>query len=145
MINNLNDYSQDTESLKTNIRQSDSSRRLVYFNFINSDLSTHSIYTNKHNIYEPYWIAFTRFRVSSHNLAVETGRWNRRGRGRLPMEERLCPCGLIQSEEHVISSCPLSQSLRDSYNFSQINDLFSGNFPNDTICKIVFQVLELYA
>ena len=142
---NVNDHFQDNESLKTSIRQSDSSRRRVYCNSINNDLSTHSIYSTKHNIFEPYRIAFTRFRISSHNLAVETGRWNRRGRGRLPMEERLCSCGQIQSEEHVISSCPLSQSLRDNYNFSNINDLFTGNFPNETLCKIIFEVLELYA
>ena len=142
---NLNDYLQDSESLKTNIRQSDSSRRRVYCSSINGDLSSHSIYSTKHNIYEPYRIAFTRLGISSHNLAVETGRWNRRGRGRLPMEERLCSCGYIQSEEHVISSCPFSQSLRDTYNFSNINDLFAGNFPNETVCKIIFEVLELYA
>ena len=71
---NLDDYLQDSESLKTSIRQSDSSRRRVYCNSINGDLSTHSIYSTKHNIYEPYRIAFTRFRISSHNLAVETGR-----------------------------------------------------------------------
>ena len=143
--NNFNDHLQDSESLKISIRQSDSSRRRVYCNSINGDLSTHSIYSTKHNIYEPYRIAFTRFRTSSHNLAVETGRWNRRGRGRLPMEERLCSCGHIQSEVHVISSCPLSQSLCDNYNFSNINDLFTGNFPNETLCKIIFEVLDLYA
>ena len=131
--------------MKTNIRQSDSSRRRVYCNSINGDLSTHSIYSTKHNIYEPYRIAFTRFRISSHNLAVETGRWNRRGRGRLPMEERLCSCGYIQSEEHVISSCPLSQSLRDNYNFANINDLFTRNFAKETLCKFIFEALELYA
>ena len=143
--NNFNDHLQDSELLKTSIRQSDSSRRRVYCNLINGDLSTHNIYSTKHNIYEPHRIAFTKFRTSSHNLAVETGRWNRRGRGRLPMEERLCSCGHIQSEEHVISSCPHSQSLRDNYNFSNINDLFTGNFSNETLCKIIFEVLDLYA
>ena len=108
-------------------------------------MSTHSIYTNKHNIYEPYRSAFTRLRVSSHNLACETGRWNRRGRGILPMEERLCSCGLIQTEEHVISFCPVSQSLCDNYNFLDINDLFSWKFQSDTVCRIIFEILDLYA
>ena len=142
---NVNDHMQDTELLKDSIRQSDSSRRRVYCDYINGDLSTHSIYINKHNIYEPYRTAFTRFRVSSHNLACETGRWNRRGRGILPMEERLCSCGLIQTEEHVISFFPVSQSLRDNYNFVDINDLFSGNFQSDTVCRIIFEILDLYA
>ena len=98
----------------------------------------------KHNIFEIHRIAFTRFRVSSHSLAVETGRWNRRGRGRLPLEERLCSCGLVQSEEHVISICPHSQQIRNSYGFSCINDLMSGRFDNDIVCKIIYEILDLY-
>ena len=141
---NFNDCQQETIILKDSIRQSVSSRRIVYCNTINTELNIHSIYTCKHNIYEFHRTAFTRFRVSSHMLAVETGRWNRRGRGRLPMEERLCSCGLVQSEEHVISSCPLSQSLRDNYGFTCIDDLMSGSFSNETVCKIIYEVLELY-
>ena len=60
------------------------------------------------------------------------------------MEERLCSCGLVQSEEHVISFCPLSQSLRDNYEFTCIEELMSGRFSNETACKIIYEVLELY-
>ena len=143
-IGTSNVIHQDVELLKNNLRSSESSRRKIYCNAINSNLAIHNVYTSKHNIYELYRIAFTRFRVSSHMLAVETGRWNRRGRGRLPMEERLCSCGLIQSEEHVISFCPLSQSLRDNYGFTCINDLMTGSIPNDIVCKIIYEVLEVY-
>ena len=76
--------------------------------------------------------------------AVETGRWNRRGRGRLPMEERLCTCCLVQSEEHIINECPLSQSIRDNYAFTSINELMAESFPKETVCKIIYEVLELY-
>ena len=125
---NVNDFQYESEQLKTSFRRSDSSRRRVYCNAINNILDVHDIYFKKHNIFEIHRIAFTRFRVSSHSLAVETGRWNRRGRGRLPLEERLCSCGLVQSEEHVISICPHSQQIRNSYGFSCINDLMSGRF-----------------
>ena len=141
---NFNDCHHEILMLKDSIRHAVSSRRITYCNVINIDLSIHNIYTYKHNIYELYRTAFTRFRVSSHMLAVETGRWNRRGRGRLPMEERLCSCGLVQSEEHVISSCPLSQSLRDNYEFTCIEELMSESFSNETVCKIIYEVLELY-
>ena len=107
-------------------------------------MDVYDIYFRKHNIFEIHRIAFTRFRVSSHSLAVETGRWNRRGRGRLPLEERLCSCGLVQSEEHVISICPQSQQIRNSYGFSCINDLMSGRFDNDIVCKIIYEILDLY-
>lgn len=94
--------------LKTNIRVSESSKRVVYCRYINPDLIVHNLYLTKSNIFEVHRVAFTRFRVSSHSLAVETGRWNRRGRGRLPMEERVCSCGAVQSKEHVISFSPIS-------------------------------------
>lgn len=141
---NINDCQNESEKLKTCLRRSESSRRRVYCNEINANLDVHDIYFKKHNILEIHRIAFTRFRVSSHSLAVETGRWNRRGRGRLPLEERLCSCGLVQSEEHVISICPHSQQIRNSYGFSCINDLMSGRFDNDIVCKIIYEILDLY-
>ena len=78
---------------------------------MNTNLSVHEIYKKRHNISEFHRMAFTRFILSSQSLAVETGRWNRRGRGRLPMEERLCSCGMIQTEEHVVCQCPRSQHI----------------------------------
>ena len=60
------------------------------------------------------------------------------------MEERLCSCGAIQSEEHVVSYCPLSQPIRDSYRFACIEDLMSDKFSNDVSCKIIYEVLNLY-
>ena len=95
-------------------------------------------------IYEIHRIAFTRFRLSSHSLVIETGRWNRRGRGRLPIEERLCSCGMIQTEEHVVCQCPRSQHIREEYNFTCISDLMSGRFGNEILCKIIFRILNLY-
>ena len=77
-------------------------------------------------------------------LVVETGRWNRRGRGRLPMEERLCSCGEIQTEIHVINNCPLSQHFRDEYEFTDISDLMCEKFSNEIVCKIIYNILNLY-
>ena len=46
-------------------------------------------------------IAYTRFRCSSHHLAIETGRW--RGQD---VKNRLCSkCRVIDDEDHFISSC----------------------------------------
>ena len=84
---------------------------------MNVGLKVHDIYSKKCFITETHRIAFTRFRVSSHSLAIEAGRWNRRGRGRLAIEERLCTCGQVQTEEHVISDCPISKHIRDQYVF----------------------------
>ena len=54
-------------------------------------------------------IAFTRMRLSSHRLRIETGRWSRIAR-----QDRLCVCGKdIQTEEHVLLRCDLVKHLRD--------------------------------
>ena len=52
----------------------------------------------------------TRLRLSSHRLAIETGRWSR-----IPRDNRQCSCGAIQTEKHVICFCPLSQSIRSQF------------------------------
>ena len=46
-------------------------------------------------------LSFTRFRLSSHHLKIETGRW-----ARINVENRLCDCGKgIQDEPHVLFHC----------------------------------------
>ena len=60
-----------------------SSRYLTYKD-INPLFSVHSVYTQRHTVKEHYRRAFTRFRVSGHNLSIEIGRWKRRGRERIP-------------------------------------------------------------
>ena len=64
-------------------------------------------------IYEPYLdkldralrIAVTRFRLSSHTLFIERGRWNKPRK--IPREERLCTvCGVLEDEYHCLVICP---------------------------------------
>ena len=71
--------------------------------------------------------AFTRLCVSTHSLAIETGRWNRGGRGRLPVEERLCECGEVQDEIHVIETChcPRREDIRRDYGFTTYQELIA--------------------
>jgi hypothetical protein len=52
--------------------------------------------------------SLTRFRVSSHNLAIEKLRWNR-----TPVEQRLCiVCNTVEDEQHVLMSCSRYSDLR---------------------------------
>ena len=73
----------------------DSSRRAAYLE-LNPNLTVHPLY-NANNIPEHCRISFTRIRLSSHYLKIETGRWSR-----IPREERLCSCCEVQSEIHVL-------------------------------------------
>ena len=142
--NSVDDCLDDIQVMKENIVSSESSRRCTYHNTMNPNLLVHDIYTIRHNICEIHRIALTRFRLSSHSLVIKTGRWNRRGRGRLPIEERLCSCGMIQTEEHVVSQCPRSQHIREEYNFTCISDLMSRRFGNEILFKIIFRISNLY-
>ena len=131
------------QNVISDISGSGSSRRKTYKE-INPSFSVHSIYNTKHTIDENHRMSFTKLRVSGHCLACETGRWNRRGRGRLPLEERLCVCAEVQTERHVVQDCPLTQHLRDKYNFTTLEQLFSNNFSADVVCKIVHEILSTF-
>ena len=51
------------------------------------------------------------YRVSSHRLRIETGRW-----ARIAREDRLCPCGdAVQDEKHAIAECTLVNDIREKY------------------------------
>ena len=89
-------------------------------------------------------MSWTRLRLSAHSLAIERGRWNRRGRGRLPIEERLCPCGQIQTEAHIIENCLMSLQVRQTYNFSTVNDLMITKTDFNIVCSIVHKLLSIY-
>lgn len=129
----------------TGIRNSESSRRKIYKE-MNPSYEVHRIYKEKHGTNEVHRLSFTRFRVCGHSLACETDRWNRRGRGRLPPDERLCMCGAIQSEQHVVQNCSLTSHLRQAYNFDTLEQLMSSDqFTPVTLCKIIHDILTVYS
>ena len=117
------------------------SSRLAWYKSINPSLSVHEIYRTP-DVSELHRVSWTRLRLSAHSLAIEQGRWNRRGRGRLPIEERLCTCGQIQSERHVIEECPDTEQLRLRYQFTTVEELMSIECPN--LPDICHKILQTY-
>ena len=108
----------DLSVIKTRVMASTQTKAVTYRTF-NPELSVHSIYgTNTEDIVEDdLRTSFTRLRLSSHRLRIETGRWSR-----IAPEDRVCQCGEdVQSEEHVLCRCPLSQEIRRSYGFETID------------------------
>ena len=132
------------ENVFARITASSGSRCAVYRS-LNPSLTLHRIYRDRHTVNDRFRIAFTRFRVSSHSLCIETGRWNRRGRGRLPPEERLCSCGEIQTERHVVESCPATSDIRRNAGLTCVRELFNGKYAHDVACKIVYDILKVYS
>lgn len=139
----VTDLSDAMQGVISDITSSNSSRRITYRE-MNPEFSVHYVYKERHVIDEIHRLSFTQFRVSGHYLACETGRWNRRGRGRLPLNERLCRCGGVQTERHVVQYCPLTQGIRDTYQYSTMESLFSGQFEPHTTCKIINDVLLMF-
>ena len=113
---------------------------MIYRTELNPGLGAHEVYGGK--VYIPDYLrqSFTRIRVMSHDLKVETGRWSR-----LPRDERVCRCNneTIQDEKHVLLDCPLLTHIRRGYNdldYSSIGNFSSDqNYPLD-LCKYVFEI-----
>jgi hypothetical protein len=72
--------------------------------------------------------AITKFRLGSHKLKIETGRWHR-----VPRAERLCgKCNVLGDERHCIYDCvdiprgdlDLPMELSSLWNYEKVNTLF---------------------
>ena len=134
---NVNDIQLGKDNARDEIMASQTSRKTAYRE-ISPSSSVHSIYVSRHTICEHERVCFTEFHISAHSLAVEVRRWNRRGRGRLPLKEWLCECGHIQTELHV------AQHIRDEYNFTSIREIFDGPFNDTEACHIICLILSVY-
>ena len=141
--NEINDTSEAMNNIIQNVSNSSSSK-CIYYKSINPNMQVHNIYNMKYNINELERISWTKLRLSAHSLAIETGRWNRGGRGHLPVEQRLCQCGQVQTEHHMMEDCPRSQYIRDLYGFNSMEYLMleSNDFSN--IFQVVHRILNLY-
>ena len=116
----------------------------ITYREINPNLSVHTVYS-KHNIDnlfipEHYRIAFSQMRLSSHRLRIETGRWSR-----IPQENRVCECGAVQNESHILTVCPLTQHLRNTLDRPVVYpDIL--HLPDDVRdFKYIHDVLKVYS
>ena len=114
--------------------------KFVTYRTINPNFDVHSVYFSKDCSFIPeaYRISFSRIRLSSHNLRIETGRWSR-----IPRDRRLCPCGSIQDEEHVLAHCQSTQHIRDA----RRNRVFFPEILHSNECadfKLVYDVVNIF-
>ena len=124
----------EQEALKIKVRNHLGSTRREAYLGMNPELESPSIYRKTANfVPDHYRTAFTRFRLGSHRLKVETGRWSR-----IPRERRLCLCGQVQDEMHTLLDCPLLNDLRREFshlNFNSLEDLMT--YTDDYLCKYI--------
>ena len=123
------------DDLKTKFGEETGTKALKYKE-INSGLNVHSVYTSDKYIDERKRIVFTRFRLSSHRLKIETGRW-----ARINPEDRVCDCdrGGVQDEYHVVFDCGKTAGVRLRYG---VNDVVYGGGVSDLMenhdpCELV--------
>lgn len=70
-------------------------------------------YLEKINVYK-YIQTLSKLRVSSHRLAIESGRWVRPTR--IPVDERKCVnCNILEDEFHFVIECNMYTDLRIKY------------------------------
>ena len=140
----ITDVRTSLETIRTRILNNPrNSNRLSWYIRVNPTLSVHPTYTQKfHAVNDLHRVAWSRLRLSAHSLAIEEGRWNRRGRGRLPEEERLCSCGEIQTEAHVIEQCHRTAHLRQQHGFLTVEELMTKNISQ--LCEISSSILNIY-
>ena len=84
---------------KENIRGKALNRRYKYhiYHKLNPTLEKSPFIDTHHQLHS----SITRFRLGSHNLPIETGRWLR-----IPRDDRLCKsCNILGDEHHFIYSC----------------------------------------
>ena len=122
------------------IRASGSTKRATFLK-LNPSLQQHKVYKNN-NIEEYKRIEFTRYRVSSHNLMVETGRWSRTER-----EDRVCTCaaGGVQDEDHVLFVCELTKNIREKYNIQgdSLPEVFNEK-DDEELCDIFYELSKIF-
>jgi hypothetical protein len=144
LLQKLQDTHMDYISLErarvhTSILNSSNSTRRLSYRAMNPSLAVHEIYSS-FEVPESKRIAFTRLRLSSHHLAFEMGRWSR-----IPAENRMCPCGAIQSDVHVMLQCPYTQAARDAIHIpddcADLALLFS-TIPINSACCLCEAVLN---
>ena len=117
--------------------------RAVTYKAINPTLEVQTAYRAKvspPHTYEPHRLAFSRLRLGSHRLRVETGRWSH-----TPRDQRLCSCGpYVQDEDHVIRWCALTRHVSG---FSESDPLsvalsMSTNQDAPKLCHDVLRALS---
>ena len=130
----------DSEVRAESIKRSSSTKRMQYCS-MNPDLDSPAFYKND-DIQEYQRKEVTRFRLSSHNLKVETGRW-----GRVVRENRTCICevGGVQDEEHVTTVCGLTRGPREKYRIDQhqLKDLFS-EVEDGRLCSFFYELSKIF-
>ena len=125
--------------------EQNASKVMHYAGKLNPALSLHPVYTTQNYIPDYLRVSFSRVRLMSHSLKVETGRWSR-----IPREQRLCDrcdAGQVQDEEHVLLTCSSTEHIRQRYgmlSYESLNTLMEDQTHLREVVEMVHAVLNVY-
>ena len=139
--NGVMEYGFDAEERRHRAMRECTKTKTVTYRNINPTLSVHNMYTNRDRYVADYRrTEMTRFRVGSHRLKVETGRWSR-----LPKEERTCLCivGGVQDEEHVVFKCEYTRDLREKYEVGEVQTLVEVLDDIDNV-DFIYEIMQRF-
>ena len=91
---------------------------------LNVSLNLHPVYVTSEYIPDYLCESFSRIRLMSHNLKIDTSRWSSLLR---KARVSICDSGTVQTENHLLIECKLIQCIRLRYsmlNFQDLNRLF---------------------
>ena len=137
LLNNPDVRTRDIENMRQRVLAAEGSKFVTYRE-MNPSLDIHNVYNS--DVPEYQRISFSKFRLSSHDLAIEKGRWSR-----TPRDRRLCVCNSVQTELHVISSCSETQHIRDHHPNIDCSS-FATFFSSDAgaVCRITHRCLDQF-
>ena len=143
---NLDIYANHSDSWLSNVKieiANATSTRYQTYVTINPTLLPSPLYKDP-SVPEYARVACTRLRLSSHRLRIETGRW-----ARIPRENRTCRCGnAVQTEEHVLLSCPDSAHIRAMYlpatDCDNIAELFDNAANKHELSVYCYNILDYF-
>ena len=117
----------------------------TYKTVLNPQMNVSPVYTTNDYIPDYQRTAYTRIRVMSHRLKVETGRWSR-----IPADQRVCPCDgtSVQDEEHVLITCPNTLHLRQRFprlTFTSAAELLDEPEHLKDLCAYAYNILSHFS
>ena len=126
---------QGRPNIQENIRRNVESTKRVNYLSTNPSLTSTTVYNNN-NIKEYKRVEYTRSRLSSHTLRIETGKWSRTPREDCVLVLRL------KTENHVFLHCEHTQEFRNKYNVtdSDLDTLF--HLDGNMITNFIYEVMK---
>ncbi len=139
VLNGGNFLEAEQQRLKESVRRAQGSKTCTY-QAHNPNVKVNGVYRSTVCVVPEYQrMVYTRFRLSAHNLRIETGRLSR-----VPREARVCDCahGGIQGELHVIKYCSKLHQLRQKYSETLYH--IPAFYDNCVLaCQFIYEAIQL--